>query len=88
MSDEQQQLEVVFNPGRKEVYDLVALAVNSSEGNAGQTFSDILVATIIIGILADVDMTDVQDLFNRNMEHCTIAAGLLAKSMEERTDVG
>lgn len=78
--------EVVFNPGRKQAYDITALAVNESEGEPAQTFADALVATITIGVMAEVDMTNFQYLVDRVLPNAEIAAKQILIAMEDGPD--
>jgi hypothetical protein len=78
--------EVVFNPGRKQVYDITVLAINESDGEPAQTFADALVATITIGVMAEVDMSNFQDLVDRVLPNAQIAAKHLLIAMEDGPD--
>lgn len=74
---ENTQREVILNPGRREVYDIIVTAVNNSEGDPGQTFADALSAAVVIGHMAQVDLRSVPDLISKLDEVAQKAAELL-----------
>lgn len=87
MSEPDKQ-EVVLNPGREQVFNITAVAVNESEGDPSQTFADALVAAVTIGVMAQIDMANIQDTVDRILPNATLAAEHLVKTMMEDSNGG
>ena len=84
----QEIIPAILNPSRMSVRNLTQQALNDSEGDPAQVFADIIMTAATIAAMADIDVSDVQLIFNQAMPNATIAAEYIMAKIGAPTDVG
>lgn len=83
---EQETVDTVLNPSRQEVRNLTQQALNDAGGDPAQVFADLIMTTATIAAMADIDVSDIQAMFNKAMPNATIAAEYIMAQIGGPTD--
>lgn len=76
-------IHTVLNPSRQSVRNLTQQALQDSEGDPAQVFADIIMTAATIAAMADIDVSDMQTIFNQAMPNATIAAEFIMANIGE-----
>ena len=83
----EETIQTVLNPARQEVRNLTQQALNDSKGNPAQVFADLIMTAATIAAMADIDVSDMQTIFNQAMPNATIAAEFIMANIGGPADV-
>jgi hypothetical protein len=86
MEQPMQTVDTVLNPSRQNVRNLTHQALTDSEGDPAQVFADLLMTAATIAALSDIDVSEVQPMFDKAMPNAVIAAEFIMANVGDTTD--
>lgn len=81
-------VQTILNPSRQQVRNLVAQALNDSEGDPAQVFADMIMATAQVAAMGDIEITGIEEMFHTAMPNAKIAGDYVLAMLETQANDG